>query len=51
MGKYTTVQIKKETHAKLHEYCKQNGYSISGLVERLIRREIIVEGEVLRVTK
>jgi hypothetical protein len=51
MGKYTTIQIKKETHAKLHEYCEENGYTLSGLVERLIRREITFEGELLRVTK
>tara|TARA_Y100000996_G_scaffold401878_1_gene373245 strand:- start:571 stop:723 length:153 start_codon:yes stop_codon:yes gene_type:complete len=49
MGKYTTIQVKKETHAKLHEYCKENGYSLSGLVERLIKREVEVSGEILRV--
>ena len=40
MRKYTTVQIKKETHELLQEYCKEHGYKISGLVETLIKQKV-----------
>jgi|7_EtaG_2_1085326.scaffolds.fasta_scaffold03690_5 hypothetical protein len=49
MNKYTTIQLKKETHSKLQEYCNQNGYKLSGLVEKLILREIQIPKNVLRV--
>jgi hypothetical protein len=38
--KYTTVQIKKETHELLQEYCKEHGYKLSGLIETLIKQKI-----------
>ena len=38
--KYTTLQITRETRNQLQEYCKENGYTMSGLVEKLIRKEI-----------
>jgi len=38
MRKYTTIQIKKETHELLQEYCKEHGYKLSGLVESLIKQ-------------
>jgi hypothetical protein len=40
MGKYTTIQVKRELYKELHDYCCENGYSKSGLVERLIRETI-----------
>lgn len=38
--KYTTIQIKKETHDLLHEYCKEHGFKLSGLVESLIKQRV-----------
>lgn len=40
MGKYTTIQIKRELYKELHEYCCENGYTKSGLVERLIKMKL-----------
>jgi len=40
MRKYTTIQIKKETHELLQEYCKEHGYKLSGLVETLIKQRV-----------
>ncbi len=40
MNKYTTIQIKKETHELLQQYCKERGYTLSGLVESLIKQRI-----------
>lgn len=40
MSKYTTLQISKELHGELKEYCKKKGFRISGLVETLIRNKI-----------
>ena len=40
MNKYTTIQIKKETHELLQEYCKEHGYKLSGLVENLIKQRV-----------
>ena len=37
---YTTLQITVETRNKLKEYCQNNGHSMSGLVESLIRQKI-----------
>ena len=39
MRKYTTIQIKKETHELLQGYCKEHGYKLSGLVETLIKQK------------
>ena len=38
--KYTTIQIKKETHELLQEYCKEHGFKLSGLIESLIKQRI-----------
>lgn len=38
--KYTTLQIKKELHDDLKDYCRKRGFKISGLVETLIRNKI-----------
>jgi len=38
--KYTTLQIRIDTRNKLQKYCKENGHSMSGLVESLIKNKI-----------
>ena len=40
MGKYTTIQIKKELYEQLSTFCSENGYTKSGLIEKLIRQQI-----------
>lgn len=40
MGKYVNIQMKREVHDELKKYAKNNGHSISGLVERLVKNEI-----------
>jgi len=40
MRKYTTIQINKETHELLQDYCKEHGYKLSGLVETLIKQRV-----------
>mgnify|MGYP001232534682 CR=1 FL=1 len=52
MGKYSTIQIRKETLKLLSDYCADNGYSKSGLIEKLIKEKIkkdIPTQNVLRV--
>ena len=51
MGKYSTIQIRKETLKLLSDYCTDNGYSKSGLIEKLIKEKIkkIFQQNVLRV--
>jgi len=40
MKNYTAIQIKKDTHALLQEYCREHGHTLSGLVESLIKQKI-----------
>jgi hypothetical protein len=40
MGKYTTIQIKSELYKELHNFCADNGYTKSGLIEFLIKQKI-----------
>tara|TARA_B100001057_G_scaffold56417_1_gene50035 strand:- start:18055 stop:18216 length:162 start_codon:yes stop_codon:yes gene_type:complete len=40
MGKYSTIQIRKETLKLLSDYCADNGYSKSGLIEKLIKEKV-----------
>ena len=49
--KYTTIQIKKETHELLQSYCKEHGSKISGLVDTLIKQRCVKQGNVLPVSK
>jgi len=51
MGKYSTIQIRKETLKLLSDYCADNGYSKSGLIEKLIKEKVSVKPptNVLRV--
>ena len=53
MGKYTTIQVKRELYKELHNYCCENGYSKSGLIERLIKQRLnkLKPTNVLRVSK
>lgn len=56
MGKYTTIQVKRELYKELHDYCSEHGYSKSGLIERLIKRKLGISekpkpNNVLRVSK
>lgn len=36
----TSIQIDKLLHSKYKAYCKENGYSMQGLVEILIKNQI-----------
>jgi hypothetical protein len=49
--KYTTIQIKKETHDLLQKYCKEHGYKLSGLIESMILQRCDKPKNVLPVTK
>jgi len=56
MGKYTTIQVKRELYKELHDYCCEHGYSKSGLIERLIKRKLGISekptpNNALRVSK
>ena len=51
MGKYTTIQIKRELYKELHDYCCEHGYSNSRFIERLIKQRIEQPQNVLRVGK
>lgn len=35
-SKYSSIQIKKNIKSELVNYCHDNGYKLSGLVEKLI---------------
>jgi hypothetical protein len=37
---YAMVQIDKDVYLLLKEYCKENGYSLKGLVQYLIKQQI-----------
>jgi len=39
--KYAMLQIKKETHELLQDYCKEHGFKLSGLVESLIKQRVL----------
>jgi len=49
MRKYTTIQIQKETHELLQDYCKEHGYKLSGLVESLIKQRCNPPKNILKV--
>lgn len=46
--KYKMIQVKEETHSLLQQYCKENGYTMSGLIHKLISERSIPKN-VLRV--
>jgi len=37
---YRMLQLSVESHKMLKEYCKESGYKMSALVEKLIQKEI-----------
>ena len=38
--KYAMLQIKKETHELLKQYCEEHGFKMGSLVENLIKKHI-----------
>ena len=40
MNKLKQIQISESTWKQLKEYCKQEGYSIKGFVEKTIKHKI-----------
>ncbi len=38
--KYAMLQIKKETHELLKQYCEEHGHSITRLIEVMIKQRI-----------
>jgi len=40
--KQAMIQIKKETHELLKNYCQENGYKMGSLVENLIKKHVVV---------
>jgi hypothetical protein len=38
--KYAMLQIKKETHELLKEYCEEHGFKMGSLVENLIKKHV-----------
>jgi inactivated superfamily I helicase len=38
--KYAMLQIKKDTHELLKEYCEEHGFKMGSLVENLIKKHI-----------
>ena len=40
MGKYSTIQITKETLKLLNDYCAEYRYTKSGLVEKLSKDKV-----------
>mgnify|MGYP000945525755 FL=1 len=52
--KYSMIQIKKETHELLKNYCEEHGFKMSSLVENLIKKHVGVtkpQAGVLRADK
>jgi len=42
MKKYAMIQIDAEVHQILKEFCKEKGYKINGLIETLIKDQLLV---------
>ena len=52
--KYSMLQIKKETHELLKNYCEEHGFKMGSLVENLIKKHVGVtkpQAGVLRADK
>jgi len=52
MKNYKIIQVNEETHFLLQSYAKENGYSIKGLIHKLITEKRIISPKptnVLRV--
>jgi hypothetical protein len=40
--KQAMLQIKKETHGLLKNYCQEHGYKMGSLVENLFKKHVVV---------
>lgn len=52
--KYAMLQIKKDTHEILKQYCEEHGFKMGSLVENLIKKHIGVvktQSNVLKADK
>jgi hypothetical protein len=52
--KYAMLQIKKETHELLKNYCEEHGFKMGSLVENLIKKHVGVskpQSSVLKADK
>jgi len=49
--KYAMLQIKKETHELLKEYCEEHGFKMGSLVENLIKKHVGVNKPSVNVLK
>ena len=49
--KYAMLQIKKETHELLKDYCEEHGFKMGSLVENLIKKHIGVNKPSVNVLK
>lgn len=52
--KYAMLQIKKDTHEVLKQYCEEHGFKMGSLVENLIKKHIGVvktQSNVLKADK
>lgn len=49
--KYSMLQIKKETHELLKQYCEEHGFKMGSLVENLIKKHIGVTKPQLGILK
>jgi hypothetical protein len=52
--KYAMLQIKKDTHELLKDYCEEHGFKMGSLVENLIKKHIGVpktQSNVLKADK
>lgn len=49
--KYSMLQIKKETHELLKEYCEEHGFKMGSLVENLIKKHIGVTKQNINILK
>ena len=45
MKKYAMIQIDAEIHQLLKDFCKEKGYKINGLVETLIKANLLIHNE------
>jgi hypothetical protein len=49
--KYAMLQIKKETHELLKEYCEEHGFKMGSLVENLIKKHVGIHKPSVNVLK
>ena len=40
MNKFKQIQISESTWKQLKQYCDQEGYTIKGLIEKLVKQKI-----------